>query len=270
MKTKSAAWPFIIWVTIFTIVPLCLIVYFAFTSSDGGFTLENIINLKDYLPTLGKSIFMGALATIICLIIGYPMGYIISRMSQSAQATMSMIIMLPMWMNFLLRIYSWMNILESNGLINQFLGLFGLEPLELMNNQGTIILGMVYNFLPYMILPLYSVMVKIEKPILDAAHDLGSNGFNTFRRVILPLSVPGIISGIIMVFVPSVSTFIISQLLGGSKFALIGDIIEMKFLGVAPDYNMGAALSLVLMVLMLICMLIMNRFDDDEGGAVII
>lgn len=270
MKAKSAASPFIIWVLIFTIVPLGLIVYFALTNAEGAFTLENIINIQEYLPTLLESILLGAVATLLCLLLGYPMGYFISRMSSRSQATMTMLIMLPMWMNFLLRTYAWMNILEKNGLINQLLGLIGLGPLDMMNTRGAVVLGMVYNFLPYMILPLYSVMTKIDSRTLDAAHDLGANGFETFRRVILPLSVPGIISGITMVFIPSVSTFIISQLLGGSKHALIGDIIDLKFLGGAPDYNMGAALSLILMVLMLICMFIMNRFDDEEGGTMIL
>ncbi|MBQ3692963.1 MAG: ABC transporter permease [Clostridia bacterium] len=258
--------------TIFTIVPLLLIVYFSFTNSAGQFTLENIANItkKEYLTTLLESIGLGALATFICLVVGYPVAYMISRMSEKVQATMTMVVMLPMWMNFLLRIYAWMNLLETNGLINRFLGLFGIAPLHMMNTRGAVVLGMVYNFLPYMILPLYSVMAKIGKPILEAASDLGANGASTFRRVIVPLSIPGIISGITMVFVPSVSTFIISQLLGGSKNALIGDIIDMMFLGGAPNYNMGAALSLVLMVLMLLCMLIMNKSDDDEGGAMLI
>lgn len=267
MKAKSAAAPFMIWVLIFTVVPLGLIVYFALTDASGAFTLENIKNISQYLSTFSESILLGAFATLICLIVGYPMGYLISRMNARSQATMTMLIMMPMWMNFLLRTYAWMNILETTGLINQFLGLFGVGPLNMMNTRGAVVLGMVYNFLPYMILPLYSVMTKIDKSTLEAAHDLGATGFESFRRIILPLSVPGIISGVTMVFVPSVSTFIISQLLGGSKHALIGDIIDLKFLGGAPDYNMGAALSLVLMILMLICMLIMNKFDDGEGSA---
>ena len=272
MKNKSIALPYVIWMAIFTIVPLVLIVYFAFTDANGAFTFENIRNIvrPEYLTTLLESIGLGAAATLICLVVGYPIGYMISRATERVQAMMTMLVMLPMWMNFLLRIYAWMNLLETNGIINQFLGLFGIEPLNMLNTRGVVVLGMVYNFLPYMILPLYSVMAKIEKPILDAASDLGANSVSTFRRVIIPLSVPGIITGITMVFVPSVSTFIISQLLGGSKNALIGDIIDLMFLGGAPNYNMGAALSLVLMVLMLICMLIMNKFDDDEGGAMII
>ena len=183
---------------------------------------------------------------------------------------MVMIIMLPMWMNFLLRTYAWMTLLENNGLINRFLGLFGIGPLSMINTSGAVVLGMVYNFLPFMVLPLYSVMVKIDSRIIEAAQDLGSNGWKILRRVILPLSMPGIVSGITMVFVPAVSTFVITKLLGGSKTQMIGDTIETMFIGQAANYNVGAALSLVLMVLILLCMAFMGMADKDEEGGLIV
>lgn len=272
MKNKAAAIPCIVWMIIFTIVPLGMVVYFAFTNEGGAFTFDNISAIVPWLPTFWKSIWLGAISTVICLLLGYPIAYIMSRLTEKAQQTMVMLIMLPMWMNFLLRTYAWMTLLENNGLINRFLKLFGIGPLAMINTPGAIALGMVYNFLPYMILPLYSVMTKLNRQTIEAAEDLGANGFQVFRKVILPLSVPGIISGITMVFVPAVSTFIISKLLGGGSEMLIGDAIEMYFLGGAGEinYNVGAALSLVLMVLILLSMGIMNRFDDDESGGIII
>jgi spermidine/putrescine transport system permease protein len=211
---------------------------------------------------------MGALATLICLVLAYPVALSISRKSEHMQRTMVMIVMLPMWMNFLLRTYAWMSLLENNGLINQFLRWLGVisadASISMINTDGAVILGMVYNFLPFMILPLYSVMAKMDNRVIEAAQDLGSNGFQVFRRVILPLSAPGIVSGVTMVFVPAVSTFVISKLLGGSKLMMIGDVIETMFVGDGCDYNVGAALSLVLMVLMLICMSLMHRVDNGE------
>lgn len=268
---KKSSWlaaPFVVWMLIFTVVPLAIVLYFAFTDAGGSFTFENIMHIEKYASSLAQSIWLGAISTLLCLLLGYPIAYSISRAKGVKQQTMVMLIMLPQWMNFLLRTYSWMSLLERNGLINRFLGLFDIEPLSMINTNGAIVLGMVYNFLPYMVLPLYSVMTKIDNSILEAGQDLGANSVNIFRRIVLPLSVPGIISGITMVFVPAVSTFIISQLLGGGKNMLIGDIIEMLFVGTAVDYNVGSALSLVLMVLIFICMAIMNRFDnDDEMGA---
>lgn len=268
MKNKAAAIPCIVWMIIFTIVPLGMVVYFAFTNDAGAFTFDNVAEIVPWLPTFGKSIWLGAISTVICLLVGYPIAYIMSRMSEKAQQTMVMLIMLPMWMNFLLRTYAWMTLLENNGLINRFLNLFGIGPLSMINTSGAIVLGMVYNFLPYMILPLYSIMTKLDRQTIEAAEDLGASSVQVFKKVILPLSVPGIISGITMVFVPAVSTFIISKLLGGGSEMLIGDAIEMYFLGGAGEinYNVGAALSLVLMVLILLSMGIMNRFDDDESG----
>lgn len=274
-KVRSAAAPFGIWMALFTIVPLGIVLWFAFTDKEGHFTVSNLSAIVDYAGTFGLSIGLGAIATVLCLLLAYPLAYSISRSGERVQQTMVMIIMLPMWMNFLLRTYAWMTLLEDNGLINQFLRLTGLlgpeESFHMINTNGAVVLGMVYNFLPFMVLPLYSVMTKIDSRIIEAAQDLGSNGFQVLFRVILPLSVPGILSGITMVFVPAVSTFVITKLLGGSKVLLIGDAIETMFIGQGANYNVGAALSLVLMVLILLCMA-MTSFadkDDEEGGLVL-
>ena len=260
MKSRTAATPFALWMGIFTVVPLDIVVWFAFTDANGSFTWDNVIKIWQYSGTYVDSIWMGALATVICLVLAYPVALSISRHSEHMQRTMVMIVMLPMWMNFLLRTYAWMSLLENNGLINKLLG----TSFEMINTDGAVILGMVYNFLPFMILPLYSVMVKMDTRVIEAAQDLGSNWWQVFRRVILPLSAPGIVSGVTMVFVPAVSTFVISKLLGGSKLMMIGDVIETMFVGDGCDYNVGAALSLVLMVLMLICMSLMHRVDNGE------
>ena len=274
-KVRSAAAPFGIWMALFTIVPLGIVLWFAFTDKEGHFTVSNLSAIVDYAGTFGLSIGLGAIATVLCLLLAYPLAYSISRSGERVQQTMVMIIMLPMWMNFLLRTYAWMTLLEDNGLINQCLRLIGLlgpeESFHMINTNGAVVLGMVYNFLPFMVLPLYSVMTKIDSRIIEAAQDLGSNGFQVLFRVILPLSVPGILSGITMVFVPAVSTFVITKLLGGSKVLLIGDAIETMFIGQGANYNVGAALSLVLMVLILLCMA-MTSFadkDDEEGGLVL-
>ena len=268
MKSRTVATPFALWMAIFTVVPLAIVVWFAFTDDNGSFTLDNVVKIWQYAGTYVDSIWMGALATLICLVLAYPVALSISRKSEHMQRTMVMIVMLPMWMNFLLRTYAWMSLLENNGLINQFLRWLGVissdASVSMINTDGAVILGMVYNFLPFMILPLYSVMAKMDNRVIEAAQDLGSNGFQVFRRVILPLSAPGIVSGVTMVFVPAVSTFVISKLLGGSKLMMIGDVIETMFVGDGCDYNVGAALSLVLMVLMLICMSLMHRVDNGE------
>lgn len=263
MKAKSAATPFGIWMLIFTIVPMAIVVYFAFTDAAGNFTLANIRDIHMFIVPFWDSIKLGAIATFICLILAYPIAFIIARTTERMQQTMVMIVMIPMWMNFLLRTYAWMSILEENGFLNQFLGLFGLH-VDIINTSFAVVLGMVYNFLPFMILPLYSVMAKMDNRVLEAAQDLGCSHIQVIRRVVLPLSVPGIVSGITMVFVPAVSTFVISKLLGGSKNYMIGDVIESMFVGSASDYNLGAALSLVLMVLMLLCMAVMRIADNGE------
>lgn len=262
--------PYLLWSVLFIIAPLIMVIYYAFTDANGAFTLNNIAQIGDYSATFILSIGYGAVATIICLLIAYPFAYFLAQSGQSFQRIAVMLVMLPMWMSFLIRTYSWMTILGESGVINRFLGFFGVEPLHLLNTGGAVILGMVYNFLPYMILPLYTVMSKMDNSLVEAAQDLGCNKLQCLFRVILPLSVPGIASGVTMVFVPSVSTFYITQKLGGGQITLIGDVIEGQF-QTAYNYNLGAALSLVLMVLILICLGVLNYFTDseDEGGALI-
>lgn len=276
MKSKITSAPYLLWAVILIILPLILVAIFALTaagggastsavaSSGGGFTLENFKNSLEYAPVIFNSIWLSIIATAICLVLAYPLAYAISRRSKKKQRTMVMLVMLPMWMNFLLRTYAWMTLLENNGLVNKFFGLFGLGPFEMINTQGAVVLGMVYNYLPFMILPLYSVMVKIDRSLVEAASDLGCGAADTMRHVILPLSMPGISTGIIMVFVPSVSTFVISRMLGGGSFMLIGDLIEMQFLGNAYNPNLGAAISMVLMFIILVSMALTDLFRNSE------
>ncbi|MDD6485127.1 MAG: ABC transporter permease [Clostridiales bacterium] len=260
---KLTAAPYLVWMAVFIVVPLIVVAYFAFF--DGGhFTLDYVASVSQYSNIFIRSIWLAAIATVICLIIAYPIAMILSDMDTSFQGTMLMIVMLPMWMNFLLRTYAWMTILGNNGILNQIFGFFGLGPFKLLNTQGAVVLGMVYNYLPYMILPIYSVMMKIDKSVLEAAQDLGCSRIHVIFRVVLPLSLPGVMSGITMVFVPAISTFIISRMLGGGGNLLIGDLIEMQFLGNSYNPNLGAAISLVLMVIILLIMTIMNQFDTDD------
>lgn len=270
MKTsKALAIPYIVWILIFTIIPLGLIVVFALTDSSGSFTLQNLFDMSTYMSVLFRSIFFAMIATIICLILAFPAAYIISRAKSFNQSSLIVLIMVPMWINFILRTYAWMKLLDPNGLINNFLGLFGIGPLNLINNAGAVILGMVYNYLPFMILPLYSVMVKIDQSVIEAAQDLGSSRLSLVRRIILPLSMPGISTGVIAVFVPSVSTFVISRMLGGGTNDLIGDIIESQFLGTSYNPHLGSAMALVLMVIVLFMMSLFNQFGNEEEGAMI-
>lgn len=267
MKSKKsifASVPYLIWMAIFILVPLVMVLFFAFSSREGGFTFDNILGIGKYAHVFLKSINLSVVATLICLVLAFPISYMMSRMSEVAQRTMLMLLMLPMWMSFLLRTYAWMTLLEKEGLINKFLGLFGMGPFNMINTQGAVVLGMVYNFLPFMIMPLHSIMVKIDKSVIEAAQDLGASSFHVLLRVLIPLSLPGIITGITMVFVPSVSTFIISRMLGGGKHLLIGDLIEQQFLGSVYNPNVGSAMSLILMVIILIIMGIINHFDDEE------
>ena len=262
MMKKLVSAPYLLWMAIFIIVPLIMVAYFALTDTNGAFTLDNLAAVSQYSNIFIRSIWLAAVATVICLIIAYPL--ILANTDKSYQSTVLMIVMLPMWMNFLLRTYAWMTLLGNNGLINSFFGLFGLGPFKMLNTSGAVVLGMVYNYLPYMILPLYTVMEKIDKSVIEAAHDLGCNNVKTMFKVVVPLSMPGIMSGITMVFVPAISTFIISRMLGGGSNLLIGDLIEMQFLGNSYNPNLGAAISLVLMVIILLIMTILNQFDDDE------
>lgn len=249
---------------LFTIVPLAIVAYFAFTDSQTGeFTMKNIANLGNYMPILIKSIWLALISSLICLVIGYPVAYYIAGRNETTQRFLYMLVMLPMCISFLLRTLAWVSLTEDTGIINNIITALGMEPLPLIRNNGAVVLGMVYNYLPYMIMPLYTVIMKIDRHLIEAAEDLGCNGANVFKRVILPLSVPGIISGFTMVFVPAVSTFYISQKLGSSGTTLIGDVIESQF-KTAYNPNLGAALSLVLMVMIFVCIGVMNRFSDDE------
>lgn len=270
LSQKMLDKPYLLWAALFIIVPLIMVVYYAFTDKTGAFTFSNIVQIKNYFPTILLSVLYGLAATVICVLIGYPFAYALSKHTEHIQRTMVLLVMLPMWMNFLIRTYSLMTILGDSGVINNFLTSIGLKPIHMINTGGAVILGMVYNFLPYMILPIYSVLSKLDNSLVEAAHDLGSGRLTTFRRVILPLSLPGLLSGITMVFVPCVSTFYITQKLGGGQIVLIGDVIESQFQS-ANNYNLGAALSFVLMILIFVCLGIMNYFDDgtQDGGVVI-
>ena len=281
-KLSRFAIPYVIWMALFVVAPIVLVVVYAFSNDLGGFTLENFSKMGTYAVVFGRSFKLALIATLICLVIGYPVSYLMSREGERFQRAAMVLIMLPMWINFLLRTYSWMSILENNGLLNQvfqktgllrlYNGLFGtsLDYFPMMNTQGAVVLGMVYNYLPFMILPIYSVIVKLDGSLVEAARDLGADGVNVFRRVILPLSLPGVLSGITMVFVPSVSTFAISKMLGGGTELLLGDLIEQQFLGGAYNPQLGAAISLVMMVIVVVCMVVMNRFGEGEEQAVIL
>ena len=269
LMKKIISAPYYLWAAMFIVVPLILVVYYAFTDANGNFTLDYIKTLGNYQYIFLRSIWYGFLATVISLLIAYPLAYIMAKSSASVQRMMVMIVMLPMWMNFLIRTYSWMTILEDTGIINGMLSALGLPQVHIINTAGAVILGMVYNYLPYMILPLYTVMSKMNNSLIEAAEDLGASRLTVLSKVILPLSLPGIASGFTMVFVPSVSTFYISKKLGGGTFAMIGDVIEMQF-QTSYNYNLGATLSLVLMVLIIVSMAIMNRFTDDDDGGVLI
>ena len=279
-KLSRLTIPYVIWMALFVVAPIIMVVIYAFSSDDGGFTLSNFAKMGTYAVVFTRSFKLAIIATIICLLIGYPVSYIMSKEGPRFQRIAMVLIMLPMWMNFLLRTYSWMSILENNGLLNQLFQKIGLIALynnifgtdiqffRMINTQGAVVLGMVYNYLPFMILPIYSVIVKMDNSLIEAARDLGANTFNVFRRVILPLSLPGVLSGITMVFVPSVSTFAISKMLGGGTELLLGDLIEQQFLGGAYNPQLGAAISLVMMIIVVICMVVMNRFGEGEEQAV--
>ncbi len=263
--------PYILWMLAFTLIPLCVVGYYALTDPDtGALTLGNLQDLGLYLPVLWQSVCYSLVSALICLLLGYPVAYYIAHRSPVTQKFLYMLVMLPMCMSFLLRTLAWVGLLQDTGIINTLLQKLGLGTVRMIRTPGAVILGMVYNYLPYMILPLYGTIVKIDRRLIEAAEDLGCNGVQVFGRVILPLSMPGILSGITMVFVPAVSTFYISQKLGGTDTVLIGDVIERLFKQ-GNNANLGAALSLVLMVLVFVCTGIMNRFggDDEEGGVIV-
>ena len=264
---RFAAAPHMVWSVLFIIAPLIFVVYYAFTDASGSFTVANVAEFftPTYLKIFGRSVRMSIIATAICLLIGYPIAYFISRCKVKTQRILTMLLMLPMWMNFLIRTYAIMVLIQDTGIINSFLGNFGIGPFHMLGTEGAVILGMVYDYLPYMILPIYSVMAKLDNRLIEAAGDLGCNGWNVLRKVILPLSLSGVISGVTMVLVPSISTFYISQKLGGLDTLMIGDVIEQQYN--LNNYNMTASLSLILMLILLVGLAIVNRYSDqDEGG----
>ena len=270
IRSKAISIPYLVWMIIFIIAPLVMVGIFAFTTQDGSFTFDNLSGLGRYMPVFTRSVWLATIATVICLILAFPLAYIISRMSEKKQSLMLMFLILPMWMNFLLRTYAWMSLLENNGLINKLLGLINLGPFQMINTEGAVVLGMVYNYLPFMIMPLYSVMTKIDNSFIEAAEDLGAGRVGVLSRILIPLSMPGITTGVIMVFVPSISTFIISRMLGGGDTLLVGDLIEMQFLGNAYNPHLGSAMALVLMVLVLLCMSLTGTSSDEEMEGMLI
>ena len=261
--------PYIIWSALFIVVPLIIVGYFTFTDASGALTLENFKEIPEYFDIFMRSIGYALVATIITFILAYPFSYFMSKASKNTQGIMMMLVMLPMWMNLLIRTYSWTTILEKTGIINSVLEFFGVGPFQLIGTSGAVILGMVYNYLPYMILPIYTSITKIDNSLYEAAEDLGGDAFQKFKRVIFPLSVPGIISGITMVFVPSVSTFYIADKLGSTKTLMIGDVIQKKF-DLDVYSGVGASLSLVLMIMIFICIIVMNKFSDEDDGGIVV
>ena len=292
MKSKRSwlATPYVIWMALFTVIPIIMMVVYAFTQeivvdAETGekavrFTMDNFAQMGSYTVVFLRSFKLALVSTAVCLLIGYPVAYLMAKEGPRFQKIAMALIMLPMWMNFLLRTYAWMSILENTGLLNRLFKAIGLIDLvnhimgtnmqffPMINTQGAVVLGMVYNYLPFMILPIYSVIVKLDHSLIEAARDLGANSVQVFRRVILPLSLPGVLSGITMVFVPSVSTFAISKMLGGGTEMLLGDLIEQQYMGGAYNPYLGAAISLVMMVIVVICMVVMNRFGEGEEQAV--
>ena len=285
MKNKRSlfAVPYVIWMALFVVIPIVIMLVYSLTVTeitvDGEtmrFTWENFTGMGVYASVFLRSFWLAVIATLVCLLIGYPVSYMMAREGAAFQRVAMALIMLPMWMNFLLRTYSWMSILENNGLFNQLfravglLDLLGVDYIQMIRTPGAVVLGMVYNYLPFMILPIYSVLSKMDHSLVEAAQDLGANSADVFRRVTLPLSLPGVLSGVTMVFVPSVSTFAISRLLGGGTQMMLGDLIENQFLGGAYNPHLGAAISMVMMVIVVVCMVVMNHFGEGEEQAVIL
>lgn len=263
MKSRKPSIPYIIWMVVFTMIPIIMIGFTAFTDKSGNFSLEAFTNAFYYTNIFAKSLWIALISTAICLVLAYPLAYLLTRMKESTQNTLIMLLMIPMWMNFLLRIYAWVTLLQDNGPIDMMLSLLGIHS-TYIGNTGAVILGMVYEYLPFMVLPIYTVMSKIDNGLIEAAQDLGSNNFTVFRKVVAPLSVPGIISGVTMVFVPSASTFLVAQYLGGPDDIMIGDVIEKIFWS---DQNTGSAISLILMIFIFVFLIIMNLFGDEEAIA---
>ncbi len=293
MKNKLSwfAVPYVVWMALMVVIPILIMVVYAFTTAEFEGTVKNFSEMGAYASVFLRSFRLAIIATLVCLLIGYPVAYWMAHEGPGFQRVAMALIMLPMWMNFLLRTYSWMSILENNGLLNQFFRSVGLvdvynqialhfaadpalykptDYIPMIGTSGAVVLGMVYNYLPFMILPIYSVILKLDHSLLEAARDLGADSAGVFRKVILPLSLPGVLSGVTMVFVPSVSTFAISRLLGGGTQIMLGDLIEQQFLGGAYDPHLGAAISMVMMVIVVVCMVVMNHFGEGEEQAVML
>lgn len=270
MNKKLMSAPYMVWSIAFIIIPLCMVFFYGLTDKTGRFTLDNIlaITTPEHMKALWLSILLSFISTIICLLLAYPLAMILSKMNVRQNSFIVLIFILPMWMNFLLRTLAWQTLLEKTGVINSILSLLGLPALNIINTPAAIILGMVYNFLPFMVLPIYNNLVKIDTNVLNAARDLGANATQTFLKVILPLSLPGVISGITMVFVPALTTFVISNLLGGSKILLIGNVIEQEFTQ-ASNWNLGSGLSIVLMLFIILNMILSSIFDKEGEGSVL-
>jgi len=271
MKLKVLSYPYVVWIAVFIVVPLALVLLYSFTDGnlqDLNFTINNFRKFLDskYLNVLWISVKLALESTVLTLILGYPVALIIAKEKPSKRNTMIFLFVMPMWMNFLLRTYAWLTLLGKNGVINFIIEFLGFKPLDLLYNDGAVLLGMIYNFLPFMVLPIYSVLVKIDNSLIESAEDLGANKFQIFTRIILPLSIPGIITGITMVFMPAVSTFVISRLLGGGQYMLIGNLIEQQFLWVG-DWHFGSAISIIMMVFILITMAITSKFDTQKEGS---
>ncbi len=267
MKRSWFAGPYALWMLLFTIAPMIFVVIYAMTDYTGAFTLQNLIDAGGsvFVKVLWHSLYLAFFCTVICLLLGYPTAYFLASKDFSKNQTLFVLILLPMWMNFLLRTYAMMSLMEDNGIINTMLKAMGLDPIEMIGTEGAVLVGMVYNYLPFMVLPIHTSLKKMDRRVIEAAEDLGANPFEVFRRVTLPLSVPGIISGITMVFMPAVTTFAISRLLGSGNFMLYGDVIEKQFLEL-NNWNFGSALSLVMMVLCVVSISVLNRADPKQRG----
>ena len=276
--TGAVLAPYTAWALLFILVPLVFVAYYAFTDNNFSFTFDNITRfflstsevdgkeVHTYMLIFWRSVKLAVISTVICLLLGYPLAYVMARAEAKKQKIMMTLIMIPMWMNFLIRTYAWMTILQDTGILNSFLGLLGIGKIHIIGTESAVVIGMVYDYLPYMVLPIYSIMAKMDVKLLEAARDLGCNGAGVLRRVILPLSLPGVLSGVTMVLIPSVSTFYISQKLGNGKFFLIGDAIEGQY--VANNLHFAAAMAFILMVILLVAMALMKRFTDNRvyGG----
>ena len=270
MKRNWFLYPYVLWMVLFTVVPILLVLYYSLAASDGGLTAAHYVRVFEplYLSVIWRSIRLALVSTLACFFLGYPVAMILANSPEKRQFSLIVLFVVPMWMNFLARTYAWLSILETNGIVNNILAVFGIGPLSLLYNAGAVVLGMVYNYLPFMVFPIFTVLRKLDPSLVEASEDLGANPVRTFLKVIFPLSLPGVLSGVTMVFMPSVTTFAISQLLGGGQFTLIGNLIEQQYLR-TYDWGFGSALSIILMVIILITMGLMSRSNVYEEGGII-